>query len=123
LPQINDSTVLWGRADDWSPDGRQIAISGRGGRGGVWVYSLDTRTYRRFGDGQDAAWLADGRRLVYDNHGRLWVLDTISGDTKEVLAIPGETLDSPVPIMGDSQLLFTRTAQSSDIWTMRFGDK
>jgi Tol biopolymer transport system component len=123
LPQF-DSTVQYPAPSDWSPDGRQIAIDGVGGSGaGVWVYSLETRTYRRLADGSDPAWLADGRRLVYDNRGRLRVVDTITGNTKEVLAIPGETLAWPVPIAGDSQLLFKRTSFSSDIWTVRFGEK
>ena len=110
-------------ASDWSPDGRQIAVEGVGGRTGVWVYSLNTRSYRRFGDGNTPAWLADGRRLVYDYRGRLWVLDTITGGTKELLAIPGEELDFPLPIAGDSQLVFRRGSYSSDIWTVRFGEK
>jgi Tol biopolymer transport system component len=123
LPQFTESTVDYPVASDWSPDGRQIAVEGVGGRTGVWVYSLDTRTYRRFADGNTPAWLADGHRLVYDHRGRLWVLDTITGNTRELLGIPGEDVDYPLPIVGDSRLVFRRQAYSSDIWTVRFGGK
>ena len=120
LPPLIDSTVSYLVPDTWSPDGRQISISGYGGHKSVWVYSLESRTYQRLADGDETSWLADSRRLVYKNRDRLWVVDTISGDTKEVLGIPGETLGYPMLIAGDSELLFIRTVLSSDVWTVRF---
>jgi len=67
---------------------------------GVWVYSFDSRTYRRLGDGTESAWLADGRRLLASFTGGLRVIDSISGDVKEILRIPGETLGYPLAVAG-----------------------
>ena len=98
----------------------KIAISGTGGRAGIWVYSLDTRSYRC---GETPEWLSDNRRLVYAHRDRLWVVDTTSSESKEVLAVQGETLGNPVPIAGDSQLVFVRSSRASDVWTVRFDQK
>jgi Tol biopolymer transport system component len=123
LPPFPDATASFTWPTDWSPDGRLLAATGQGGRGGVWVYSFDARAYRRVADGSTARWLSDGRRLIYQNRGRLFIVDTASGAGREVLAIPGETLGQAALTADDSQLFFTHGATSGDIWLMRFDDK
>lgn len=123
LPPFPDSTAAFARPTNWSPDGRLLAAIGQGGRGGVWVYSFDARAYRRVADGVSPRWLSDGRRLIYQTGGRLFIVDTASGAGREVLAIPGETLAAPALTADDSQLFFLHGATSSDIWLMRFDDK
>jgi hypothetical protein len=54
LPSFPDPSVLAPVPRDWSPNGRLLTITGSGGPraygGGVWVYSFETRTYRRITD-------------------------------------------------------------------------
>jgi serine/threonine protein kinase len=123
LPAFPDATASFTWPSDWSPDGRLLAATGQGGRGGVWVYSFDARAYRRVADGSTARWLSDGRRLIYQNGGRLFIVDTASGVAREVLAIPGETLAQAALTADDSQLYFTHGATSGDIWLMRLGEQ
>jgi Tol biopolymer transport system component len=118
-----DSTGGFPRATDWSPDGRRLAIAQNGGVSGVWVYSFDARAYRRVVDGNNPAWLSDGRRVIYENRGRLFIADTASGATREVLAIPGESLSEPRLTADDSQLFFRHGTTDGDIWLMRFDPK
>jgi serine/threonine protein kinase/Tol biopolymer transport system component len=128
LPSFPDPSVLIPVPRDWSPDGRLLTITGGGGprayRGGVWVYSFETRTYRRItAEGAYSRWLHDGRRLIYANLGRLFVAEVSSGMTREVLAISGESLASPCLTADNSQLFFTRATSAGDIWIVRFGER
>lgn len=121
LPPYPDAGGRFPITFDWSPDGRSIGISGQGG--GVWLYSLETRTYRRVADGGGPHWLSDGRRLVFQNRGRLFIADVASGATRDVLGIPGEILMHPRLAADDSQLFFLRQVADGDIWIVRFDGK
>ena len=123
MPTFPDSTDGYPRATDWSPDGRLLAITQNGGLGGVWVYSFETRAYRRVADGNDPVWLGDGRRLIDEKRGRLFVADTASGATREVLANAGESMSQPRLAADDSQLFFMHGTIDGDIWLMRFDQK
>jgi hypothetical protein len=80
----------------WSRDGTRIA--GRHA-GGVWVYSLESRTYQRVADGIEPRWL---------------------GDSREILAMPGATLASPTPSRDDRDLYFIYSRPAADIWLLTF---
>jgi hypothetical protein len=84
------------------------------------MYSTVDRSHRRLGGGTGGAWLADSRRLLYSNGGRLHIFDTALNSSREVLAIPGESLAGPRLAADDSQLFFSRTTEDGDIWTVRF---
>lgn len=127
LPPLPDPTVVGLSVDDWSPDGRSLAIGGyrpAGGLGAVdlWVYSLNSRSYRRITDGNESEWLADGRHIIYVNRGRISLVDVASGASHEVLAIAGESLDMPHLTADNSQLFFTHSTTDGDIWVVQFGD-
>jgi Tol biopolymer transport system component len=107
------------RINDWSPDGRSIALNAQVPGGGVWIYSLDTASSRRIGDGGVSIWLKDGRRLIYTNGPRLFVIDTTSRISSEVLA-GSFTIGNPRLAADDSQLFFLRGTISADIWLVRF---
>ena len=109
-----------------SADGRQIAIDSPGG-GGLWFYSVEARTYHRIasvtgGPLPNPRWLSDSRRLVCSSRDRLWLADALSGQSRELLAISGETLTRPIVTSQDSQLFFARGTITGDIWLMRFGE-
>jgi TolB protein len=66
---------------DWSPDGRFIAFTTRiGGQFQIGVFDVASRTGQLIttAGGEDPAWTRDSRHLVYDNNGRILLLDTIS---------------------------------------------
>ena len=106
----------------WSPDGKKLV----GGSAPVtWVYSFDTKEYQlvnRGGAGPGNQWLPDSQRLLFSRQGRIFVGDWLGGNTREVLAIPGETLASP-RFSSDGWLYFLTGSASGDIWVVRFGDQ
>lgn len=122
-PFPHPNPTAYPQPNDWSPDGRSLLITSLGGDS-LWLYSRDTRTYRRLVDispGLNGAgiWL-DGRRIVYANRGRLFITDVSSLSTREILAVPGEVLTTPHVTADGSQLFFLRSTSDGDIWLMRF---
>ena len=124
LPRFSDF-ILDAVPSDWSPDGRELAIDAlaKDGVWGVWIYSFTTGKYRKVGDGWDSSWLEDGHRLLCADRGKIVLIDTMSGNAKDLLAIPGEALRFPLAITQESKLVFNRNVLTSDIWTMRFDEK
>jgi eukaryotic-like serine/threonine-protein kinase len=123
LPDFPERQVSYGRVEDWSPDGRTLAICGVGPAGGLWLYSFDTRSYRRItNSGGNAIWLKDGRRIIYSFGNRLMIVDVVSGATADVLAIDGESLAGPRMPADESRLYFMRTTVSGDIWLVRLSE-
>jgi len=120
LPVFPDSDAAFAYVVDWSPSGQQLTLNAVGGGRGAWIYSFETRKYRRIGGGQPV-WLADERRIVASIRNRLSIIDTASGEAHELLAIPGENLSSPRLAADDTQLFFLRSTIAGDIWLMRFG--
>ena len=53
------------------------------------VYTLGSRKLEHLGrSGRAPFWLADGRRFLYLDQGKLFVLDTVTRESREVLAPP-----------------------------------
>jgi Tol biopolymer transport system component/predicted Ser/Thr protein kinase len=121
-PPVPDPSVLNPRPMDWSPDGRSL-LFWSAGSSGVWLYSVVNRSHSRLTDGSGGNWLQDGRRFIYSNAGRFHLFDTASNTTREILALPGETLAAARVAANDSQLFFIHGTMDSDIWLVRFGDK
>ena len=101
-------------ASHWLP---HFMVHRRGREG-----SRDNHTYRRLTYGEEPVWLADGRRIIYTNRGRLSVFDMVSGASREVLAVPGESLGIPILTADNSQLFSSRSTSEGDIWVVRFGE-
>jgi Tol biopolymer transport system component len=117
LPPPPDPTAAF-RAWSWAPDGRTVAGDVAGAE--VWVYSFDTKTYARIANGATPVWLRDSRRLVYFSGGRLFVADTVSKQSREVHAIPGEALGDPSLTRDGRSLYYTHARTGADIWLMTF---
>ncbi len=113
-PELASSSTI---IQEWSPDGRMLLFTADGG---PLVYSVTARTYRRI-PGADgfASWLPDSRRVLISN-GPLWVVDSISGDRREVFALPGEGVGGGRVSADGSYLYFAHGTGSGDIWTVRF---
>jgi serine/threonine protein kinase len=119
LPAMPSDVVPAGTIiQDWSPDGKMLLFTNSGG---PLVYSVATRTYRRIPMGNVfPSWLPDSRRLLISS-GRLSVFDLMSGEQRDVFAIPGEGIGSG-QVSRDGYLYFTRGTSSGDIWTVRFDE-
>jgi Tol biopolymer transport system component len=104
---------------DWSADGRLL---GGTTDAGPWVYSVDTRTFRRLPVTGRAIfqWLPDGGRFVYTRRGRVRVVDSTSGKEREVFAIPGENIGNLRLSADGTYLYFNHGTNSGDIWMVRF---
>jgi TolB protein len=70
----------------WSPDGNKIAFNVRGG-GGFQIAVLDLQAggTRIVGTGQDPAWGADSRHIIFTDGGALYLLDTITSRKNKIL--------------------------------------
>jgi Tol biopolymer transport system component len=107
-------------ARSWSPDGRWLAgqdIHPGHPRGGILIYSLESQTYQRLTDfGAGPEWLSDSRRLLFNFQGKLFLVDSQSKKSREVLSVPGESLFEASLSRDNRQIYFTRRTNEADIW-------
>jgi serine/threonine protein kinase len=104
----------------WSPDGKQIL--GPGGdldQDGIFTYEFATKRFTRLSNvGRPWSWLSDSRRLLYTLHGKLFVLDSVSKKSRELLSVAPDRFDS-VALSPDNRTIYiTRATQQGDIWLM-----
>lgn len=93
LPPFSGGGV---RATAWSADGKQIAGSVNRSVGGIVICTVASRTYEQITpSGSGASWLPDGRRLLYNNTGRLEIVETTTKVSTTVFSSPGETISAP----------------------------
>jgi Tol biopolymer transport system component len=106
------------RANSWSPDGRRLA--GTSGESGILLYSPASRRYERVTEhGFGPVWMRDSRRLLYiDDGGGIFMADSLTRESREVLAAGGSrfrTLD----LSPDGRVLYlVRQAEEGDIWML-----
>jgi Tol biopolymer transport system component len=111
-------------ASSWSADGRWLAGALHHADGqqapGVVLYSLADRTYRPLADrGQSATWLSDSRHLLYWDGGTLFLLDTWSGASRQVLATPSGSEYNDLTLSPDDRVLYlARNTEQGDIWLL-----
>lgn len=108
---------------DWSPDNSALIGNTTGATTPfLWLLRSGSGGSRRVAPGANARWLSDGRRVIHDLQGRIRVTDTVTGESRDVLAIPGEVLTAPRVTPDGRDLFFLRGTQSGDIWLARFDD-
>jgi eukaryotic-like serine/threonine-protein kinase len=106
----------------WSRDGRQLAcdLTDRGYRSlGLYVESIDTGERRRLTEsGETPVWLADSRRLLYQDAGVIRLLDTETGRSSVVVAASRapRQLDTFDVSTDDAFIVINETTSQSDIW-------
>jgi Tol biopolymer transport system component len=109
---------------EWSPDGGTIsfATTGLDGTNRLFGYSFATRSYRKLAErARWAAWLSDGRRLVYSKDAQLVLLDTVSGASRDLLPDGMVSKDAVVfgaPSHDGKTLAFVERTLDGDIWAM-----
>ncbi|MEZ5426255.1 MAG: protein kinase [Pyrinomonadaceae bacterium] len=111
---------LW----SWSPDGRFLTGSRHDVSGvlpGIYNFSLETREYTKLSDiGGIPIWLKDNRRLLFEEDGTLYLLDTKTGRHHEILSFPGNYI-SQFEISGDDlRIYYGIELNESDIWLADF---
>jgi len=110
----------------WSPDGKQLLGSGGPeGQDAIFAYTFASKRFTRLSDvGTPWTWLNDGRRLLYTAHRKLFVLDSASKVSRELLSVAPDDFDtktggSSVALSRDNRTIyFTRATQQGDIWVM-----
>ncbi|MBI1786315.1 MAG: PD40 domain-containing protein [Acidobacteria bacterium] len=104
----------------WSPDGRNLAGNlrkGDGLRSGLAVYSLESGKLERLSQlGYDPVWLADSRRLLFQEQGRLSLMDSQSRKTREILSVAPHALGGVTRSRDDRLLYFSVVATEADVW-------
>jgi eukaryotic-like serine/threonine-protein kinase len=102
----------------WSPDGRRLAgFLNRDD--GIALYSFAERTFHRLTQhGSDPLWLSDSRRLLYLDRGKVHLLDSQSGASRELLSIlPEEVARRGFAVSPDDRhIYFSVSTTEADVW-------
>jgi Tol biopolymer transport system component len=113
----------WFQANSWSPDGRMLAGMGgplaSSGRGGVVVYSFDTKRYERLVDrGNKPIWLRDGRQILFSpDPGHLAMIDVRTRQTRTIFAMPRGSEIADFTISKDDRwICVIRANDEGDVW-------
>jgi serine/threonine protein kinase/Tol biopolymer transport system component len=119
LPMVADDQYF--AVSSWSPDGLWLAGVAQLANGtslpGVVIYSFAAGGYERLNDrGESPVWLPDSRRLVYLDGGRIFLLDSGSRRSRQLLAPPpGSTFRHAGMGPDGRHLYFVRSTDDGDI--------
>jgi Tol biopolymer transport system component len=117
----------WVTASAWSPDGRTLAgfvMQRTGISAGIALYSLGSDGYETLTSfGNYPVWLKDGRRLVFCYKEKLYLLDTATRKTHEIMYAPlsartGEMLGVASLSPDNTTLFFTQGTVEADVWML-----
>ena len=66
------------------------------------------------------AWLADSRRFLYNEGGKMYLTDSVSGRTREILSVAPYQVGRGISISADDRTIyFTSGLMQRDIWLMK----
>ena len=119
---------------DWSPDGERLAgyvLGADGLRRGLVVLDLASGRYEKLTDsGLFPRWLSDGRRLLFQSEPgdaehpgdepryALGLVDSATGEAREIFAIPGGSVEMPDVTADDRSVYFVQTSVEADLWLL-----
>jgi len=121
LPGMDDRTLtfeIWG----WSPNGRLLAgqkhltdLS----HAGIGIHEIGTSRIDWVTDfGEWPVWLSDNRRLLFSHEGKLFLVDTATRKSHQLMALPQRSLGS-VGLSPDGRTIYyTVMAAEADVWLM-----
>lgn len=88
----------WLYVRSWSPDGRKLAGSlwkAEGVGNGFGIYSVESGQVRLLTDiGGAPVRLADSRRLLFQDQGKLYLINSQSGRQREILSVAPHGMDT-----------------------------
>ena len=111
------SFVAW----DWSPDGKKLAGTIiEGNARSLGIYSFETNSHTKIVGDNDfvPSWLPDSRRLVYGFENKIYIADTETRKTGELVSSPTEQLRSPFVSRDGRLLYYAAHSSESDIWLL-----
>jgi len=116
LPGSEGKFVAW----SWSGDGRRIAGSEQrpdGSPAGIWVHLLDSGQYARLTDGgSDPVWLSDGRRLLFVQQDKLYLLDSQTKKAQKLLSASPHSITRATLAPENRVIYMTFSSTEADIW-------
>jgi Tol biopolymer transport system component len=126
LPSLDQVGAQF-RPSSWSPDGRHLAGYRvvHGSFAGIVIYSFDTQSYQQLTEfGHVPRWLSDSRRLLFNHRGKLYLLDSHTKKSHEVLSVvPNEINPWHFGLSRDDRLIaFSMAITEADVWLMTLGD-
>jgi len=119
LPSVTETGLVFSPWS-WSPDGKQLlGDGGPDGKDGIFAYSFAFRRFTRLSEvGTPITLLNDGRGLIYTYHRKLFVLDSVSKKSRELLSVAPDDFDSVTITRDNRTIYYTRATQQGDIWVM-----
>jgi Tol biopolymer transport system component len=106
----------------WSPDGRKLAGALLKPDGvsvvGLGIYSLQSQQLERLPQiGYNPVWLADSRRLLFQDHrGKLYLVNTQSRKSREILSVAPHSLNGTTLSRDNRRIDFSVRISEADIW-------
>ncbi|MGE0130906.1 MAG: protein kinase [Blastocatellales bacterium] len=119
LPGADGHFELW----SWAPDGQKLAGAWRGGKTpGIFTYSLAARRYEQITNfGSDPVWLNDSRRLLFIHKFRLYLVDSLVKQPREILSLGSLRISLATPSRDNRQIYLSVISPESDIQMLSLG--
>ncbi|MGA7613678.1 MAG: protein kinase [Thermoanaerobaculia bacterium] len=112
------------QANDWSPDGTLLVgsvLKGSEPEPGLWIYSIAKRSYEKLTDHAGgyrgrARFLPDGRHLIFADGTKMFLLDRLTKEEKEIFDTRhADVLDPQVSSDGTS-IYYVAASMEGDVW-------
>jgi eukaryotic-like serine/threonine-protein kinase len=108
----------------WSPDGKRLAglrHFADGSHAGIGVYDLESKTYDWLTNfGEWPLWFEDGRRILFADHGKIFIIDSESRKYHEVFPVADGDIGSPGLSRDNRLIYFTFVASEADVWLLEW---
>jgi len=107
---------------DWSADGTMlVGWQPLDGRRTIVIYLFAEQRYQTFatGVGSFPIWLSDNRHVLFREGGKLFVLDRVSGNWREILSLKAPSLIGSYSLSRDNRrLYYTSASNEADVWLL-----
>jgi hypothetical protein len=68
-------------------------------------------------------WLSDSRRMLYGSDGIIYLMDSETGSTREVLSAAPARMHDPRLSMDERWMYFQRSISEADIWMLTLDEE
>jgi Tol biopolymer transport system component/class 3 adenylate cyclase len=123
LAELSDTSQTF-ESWSWSPDGKRLAglrHFADGSHAGIGVYDLESKKYDWLTNfGEWPLWFEDGRRILFADHGKIFVVDSESRKYHEVFPVADGDIGSPGLSRDNRLIYFTFVAAEADIWLLEW---
>ncbi len=106
----------------WSADGRRLAgwwRSPASPDNHIVVYSFETQEYEQLTSfGNRPVWLHDNRRLFFQDHDRLYIVDSVTRKVQEILSAHPYSAETVCATRDDRTLYYVIVRTEADIWLL-----